>query len=102
MAPNTLAPSNGTTSTFPKLVAAKASYNGTLQSRSYGTASIPPKLVTTFFPKIIIHYNGTLGWDPLVMAHSNGTTSTESKHTTMAPAHWHHVRKASPIKGFQA
>ena len=86
---------------------------------SNGTTSTPPKLVVTLSPRTIAHYNGTLQWHHwsspsprndsalqwhLAMAPSNGTTSTPPKlvvtlspnhstlqwHPTMAQQ-WHHV-----------
>ena len=96
------APCNGTTSAQPKhttmapcngtqhwrhVHSTIARYNGTLQwhhiHSANGTTSTPPKLVVTLPPN-----HGTLQW--------HRTTSTQPKHTTMAPCngtqHWHHVQ----------
>ena len=69
---------------------------------SNGTTSTQPKLVVPL-PPTMAHCNGTLQWHPAMaprplhpaMAPSNGTTSTQPYRTTMAPCngtqHWHHV-----------
>ena len=96
-----MAPSNGTTSTPPKLVVTLHLNHSTLQwhpamAPSNGTTSTPRKLVvyngtpamalrplrqswsSPSLPRAIAHYNGTLQWHP-AMAPSNGTTSIPPK-----------------------
>ena len=88
-----LAPSNGTTSTPPKLVVTLPPNHSTLQwhlqwhhPQSWPSPSPP-----------LAHYNGTLQWHPAMApsngntsaAPSNGTTSTPSGRHPSSTLHWH-------------
>ena len=113
-----MAPSNGTTSTPPKLVVTLHLNHSTLQwhptmAPSNGTTSTPPKLSPSPL-RTIAHYNGTLQWHPTMhhvhspkvgrhpppqpwhttMAPYNGTTSTPPKlvvtlHLNHSTLQWH-------------
>ena len=88
-----MAPSNGTTSTPPKLVVTLPPNHSTLQwhlqwhhPQSWPSPSPP-----------LAHYNGTLQWHPAMApsngntsaAPSNGTTSTPSGRHPSSTLHWH-------------
>ena len=84
-----MAPSNGTTSTPPKLVVTLPS--GTLQwhpamAPCNGTTSAPPKLVITLPPTIMAPCNGTTSTPPKLAVTFPPNHSTLQWHTTKAPS----------------
>ena len=116
----TMAPSNGTTPTPPKLVVTLPPNHSTLQrhpSTAPCNGTSTPPIFWSPYPQTIAHYNGTLRWHPAMaprpllqgwhptphhstlqwhptMAPSNHTTSTPPRHTTAhhnGTEQWHHV-----------